>query len=172
MRRFLKRKTIWLTAAAVILAGSMAIHSAMAYFTTYATASGSHAISIGSRTEIQEEFDNWTKHIKIQNTGENECYVRVKVFCGSQFTVDFSSEAGAWEERDGDGYWYYSDILPMGGETKELLAEITIPEDLKESFNVVVIQECTQVLYDENGSPYADWSKIIDTTTDIGGEGE
>ena len=56
--------------------------------------------------------------------------------------------------------------------TKELLAEITIPEDLKDSFNVVVIQECTQVLYKEDGTPYADWSKIIDTTTDIGGEGE
>ena len=56
--------------------------------------------------------------------------------------------------------------------TKELLAEITIPEDLKDSFNAVVIQECTQVLYKDDGTPYADWSKIIDTTTDIGGEGE
>ncbi|MFR5585123.1 MAG: hypothetical protein ACLTLQ_16080 [[Clostridium] scindens] len=81
-------------------------------------------------------------------------------------------EAGAWEERDSDGYWYYNDVLPAGGMTKELLAEITIPEDLKDSFNVVVIQECTQVLYKDDGTPYADWSKIIDTTTDIGGEGE
>ena len=108
MRRFLKKKTVWLTVVAVALAGSMTIHSAIAYFTTYATASGSHPISIGSKTEIVEEFDNWTKHIQIQNTGENECFVRVKVFCGSQFTVQFSGEAGAWEERDGDGYWYYN----------------------------------------------------------------
>ena len=172
MRKFLKKKTVWLTAVAVALAGSMTIHSAIAYFTTYATASGSHPISIGSKTEIVEEFDNWTKHIQIQNTGENECFVRVKVFCGSQFTVQFSGEAGAWEERDDDGYWYYNDVLPAGGMTKELLAEITIPEDLKDSFNVVVIQECTQVLYKDDGTPYADWSKIIDTTTDIGGEGE
>ena len=77
----------------------------------------------------------------------------VKVFCGSQFTVQFSGEAGAWEERDGDGYWYYNDVLPAGEMTKELLAEITIPEDLKDSFNVVVIQECTQVLYKEDGTP-------------------
>ena len=106
MRKFLKKKTVWLTAVAVALAGSMTIHSAIAYFTTYATASGSHTISIGSKTDIVEEFDNWTKHIQIQNTGENECFVRVKVFCGSQFTVQFSGEAGAWEERDSDGYWY------------------------------------------------------------------
>ncbi len=79
MRRFLK-KTVWLTVVAVALAGSMTIHSAIAYSTTYATASGSHSISIGSKTEIVEEFDNWTKHIQIQNTGENECFVRVKVF--------------------------------------------------------------------------------------------
>ncbi|MFR5585124.1 MAG: hypothetical protein ACLTLQ_16085 [[Clostridium] scindens] len=52
MRKFLKKKTVWLTAVAVALAGSMTIHSAIAYFTTYATASGSHTIStIGSKTD-------------------------------------------------------------------------------------------------------------------------
>ena len=172
MRKFLKKKTVWLTAVAVALAGSMTIHSAIAYFTTYATASGSHTISIGSKTDIVEEFDNWTKHIQIQNTGENECFVRVKVFCGSQFTVQFSGEAGAWEERDSDGYWYYNDILPAGGMTKELLAEITIPEDLKDSFNVVVIQECTQVLYKDDGTPYAGLEQDYRYNNRYCGEGE
>ena len=27
-----------------------------------------------------------------------------------------------------------------------------------EAFNVIVVQECTPVLYDENGNAYADWN--------------
>ena len=67
-----------------------------------------------------------------------------------------------------DGYWYYSDIVPVSGNTEELLAQIAIPEEYKESFNVVVVQECTPVLYEEDGTPYADWNRIADTRTDIG----
>lgn len=35
-----------------------------------------------------------------------------------------------------------------------------------DDFNVIVIQECTPVLYDENGNPYADWNVILDTKQD------
>ena len=44
-----------------------------------------------------------------------------------------------------------------------LTVEITPPteEDREflgiESFDVIVIQECTRVRYDENGNAYADW---------------
>ena len=43
-----------------------------------------------------------------------------------------------------------------------------VPQEWKDSFNVVVVQECTPVLYTEDGTPYADWNKKIDTKTDIG----
>ena len=33
----------------------------------------------------------------------------------------------------------------------------------EEDFNVIVVQECTAVLYDENGQPYYDWSILADT---------
>ena len=39
-------------------------------------------------------------------------------------------------------------ILPQ-----ELLKDVTDEKDL----NVIVIQECTPVQYDDNGEPYADW---------------
>lgn len=49
------------------------------------------------------------------------------------------------------------------GESTELF-DIQIgdlPEDFdKESFNVVVIQECTPVVYDEDGNPSADWNTV------------
>ena len=43
-----------------------------------------------------------------------------------------------------------------------------LPEDFdRDSFNVVVIQECTPVVYDEAGNPVADWTTVY---TDYGEE--
>ena len=180
MKKFLRHKTIWLTAAAaVILAGGMCIQSAMAYFTTYVTARGSQTITLGARTERKEDVRDMTKHIIISNVDESDCWVRVKAFTGSQFTIQYSGavdDSGNqyWTLND-DGYWYYKDIVPAGGETQELLAKIEVPEELKDSFDVVVIQECTPVTYLADGTPApADWNRNIDTKTDIGtasGEG-
>ncbi len=39
-------------------------------------------------------------------------------------------------------------------------------------FNVIVVQECTMVVYDKNGKPTADWSKIADSSTNSYGEHE
>lgn len=65
-----------------------------------------------------------------------------------------------------DGYYYYKDMIPAGGSTaNELLVKID-NMDSKEDFNVVVIQECAPVLYDENGNPYANWDMILDSSTD------
>lgn len=170
MKKIFKNKTVWLTAVAVTLAGSMTIHGAMAYFTANASASGGRSISLGSQTEITEEFSDWTKHIVIGNTGNNDCYVRVKVFSGSQFSINFSQpEGNAWSEGE-ESYWYYNEIVPAGEQTSVLDAKINVPEEYKDNFNVVVIQECTPVLYREDGSPYADWSQKIDQTSDFGGE--
>ena len=45
-----------------------------------------------------------------------------------------------------------------------MVVSITGPEDEDmETFNVVVVQECTPVLYNEAGEPYADWALSLDT---------
>jgi len=174
MRKFFKKKAVWLTAAAVLVIGCVSVGPAMAYFTTYTSAAGSQVISLGAQTKIEEpKVENWTKHIDIKNTGTNDCYVRVKAFCGDQFTIDYTDESGNWETRNNDGYWYYKPVVAPNATTSQLLAKINVPENLKSSFNVVVVQECTGVLYDTNGQPYADWTQVIDTTTGIseGGSG-
>ena len=169
MRKFFKRKSTWLAAAALGLTISLSVGSAMAYFTTYAEAEGGYTVSIGSTTKTKEEFSNWTKHVQVENTGDTECYVRVKAFSGSQFPLSYSGEAGAWSQGE-DDYWYYSQILQPGETTSELLIKIeNIPEEFKDSFNVVVVQECTKVLYDENGNPYQDWNQVMDSTSGIKG---
>ena len=164
--RRIRKRTLCLAAAALVLTGTAGLGRAMAYFTTYVTAAGGYPVTLGYETEIEEEVNDMTKHIVISNTGDSDCYVRVKVFSGSQFEISFSN-GGGWSQSD-DGYWYYEEILPVGESTSELLAAITVPEDYTDTFNIVVVQECTPVLYHESGEPYADWEREVDTTTDIG----
>ena len=171
--RFMKNKTFWLGAAAIVMAGSLTAQSAMAYFTTYVKAKGGYEITLGSETEIEEKVKDMTKEITISNTGKTDCYVRVKVFCGSQLDIKFSGAVNDkgedyWTLGD-DGYWYYESVLPAGETTKqELNISYQFPSgDGKASeFNVVVIQECTPVLFDENGNAYADWNHAV--TADSG----
>lgn len=168
----MKKKTIFLTAVAVLLVMVTAIDSAWAYFTTYAQASGGYTLSLGDKTTVDEEFSAWTKHVAITSTEDSESvYIRVKAFCGSEYSLVFSDANGKWTPGE-DGYYYYSDIVTGGGTTEELLVKIeNVPEDVKDadSFNVVVVYESTPVLYREDGTPYADWSSKVNTGTVEGG---
>ena len=62
-----------------------------------------------------------------------------------------------------DGYDYYSGIVAPGASTEEMQIKID-STGLKQDFNVIVVQECTPVLYDADGNPYADWNAVADST--------
>ena len=71
MKKKLNKKTLCLTAAALTLTAGLSVGSAMAYFTTYVTAQGGQELSLGFTEVIpDEEVSDWTKHIKIENTGD------------------------------------------------------------------------------------------------------
>lgn len=158
MKKFREMKKVWLTAAAIALVGGIRLNGAIAYFTTSVSADGGRVLELGNTTEIEEGFENWTKDIKITNTGDVECFVRVKVLAGSQFALQISGEG--WEDR-GDGYWYYKAPVEAGQQTGSLFAKIQIPEEFAEDFNVAVVQESTPALYNENGEAYADWELAV-----------
>lgn len=173
MKKYPDKKIIVLAAAALVLVINLGIGNAMAYFTTYAAAKGEAEISLGLTTTTPEEtVSDWTKHIRIKNTGDFDCYVRIKVFAGAEYQnhLTYSDMSGKWSPG-ADGYYYYSEIVPAGGSTEELLAGIKGIKESMEStgsqrdFNVIVVQECTMVVYDKEGRPTADWSKISDSVT-------
>lgn len=193
MRRFdLKnRKKAHSVAAAAV--SSLAVAAVLmstpgessAYFTAYHTAQWEKALAVGSQTGITEEYDKDTgvKTVTIQNTGETECFVRVKIFSGSQVTLTISGEN--WS-KGAYGYWYYGPALETGtgdgSKTKPLKITVKLPDvhagGQEENApvydqNVVVVQECTQALYrDKADGPgqeaYADWTLSIPAET---GEG-
>lgn len=163
MMNKLSKRTICLAAAAVALTGTLAVGSAYAYFTTYSEAKGNVVFQMGkTRTEPHEEVKEGKKIVSIENTGDYDCYIRVKAYAGNNYSLSYADGgSGKWYDG-GDGYWYYKDILEAGSTSetvlvnipKELLEDITDEKDL----NVIVIQECTPVQYDDNGEPYADWN--------------
>ena len=162
------RKCLCLAAAAVVLASGPAVGRAMAYFTANAEAKGSVTLNMNfTEIEPDEEIVSKVKRISIQNTGDVECYVRVKIFAGQKYQNLLSYEGSSvkWNQNAEDGYFYYSDIVMPQGSTDDdppLLVKLEMLEskaleDGLEDFNVIVIAECTPVLYHEDGSPYADW---------------
>lgn len=168
-----------LVAAAVTLTASLSVGSALAYFTTYCTAEGAYQMSMGfPETDIDEDVIDGSKHVKIVNTGQYDCFVRVKAFAPDYVSLEYTggasengewirfSDEGSWE----DDYWYFNSILESGMETPELLVSYKLPEvpdseneaDTRpEEINIVVVHECTPVLYDEEGNPYADWDNVV-----------
>lgn len=155
------RSIMFMVFLALIMIAAASVPGTLAYFTAYATAKGGVPITLGAKTKVKEEFKNWEKSIQIENTGETDCYVRVKIIAASQFQI--TATGNHWTDG-GDGYWYYSEVLPTGLVTEdELKASITVAKEVKTSFNVVIVQECIPVSYDENGEPtgvlQADWNQ-------------
>ena len=162
MRIKFDKKPVLLAAAALALTATLSVGSAMAYFTAHSEASGAVQLNIGfTETEVEETVDGDGKHVVINNIGDYDCFVRVKVF--SVIDVDYKP-TGSWRDG-GDGYWFYDSVLPAGGSTEELLVTFEYPknteEDKKEEFNIIVVQECTPVVYDAEGNGIADWNRVI-----------
>ena len=164
-----KKKSLCLAAAALTLTAGISAGTAMAYFTTYTEASGGVTLNMGfSETIPKEDFSNWTKHVSVENTGDYDCYIRVKALAGSKYQdgLQYSDSDGKWTPGE-DGYYYYSDPIAPGESTSVLDIRIDSKES-DASFNVVVVQESTKVLYNENNEPYADWTQIADTSETTG----
>lgn len=171
-------KTICLTAAALTLTAGITVGSVMAYFTTYVTAKGGYIVELGfTRTEIEEKVEYGKKVISLTNTGDYDCYVRMKALTGDAYKESLvysePADAGNWTPG-ADEYYYYDDILTPKGSTTEIVVRFAFPEEEEPGdFNVIIIQECTPVLYDENGNPYADWTVTADVSQSVyKGEGE
>lgn len=145
---------VLLAVLAFVAVLGISVKDSLAYFTTYARAQGGKVLTLGNSTELKEEYDG-QKHIRVSNQGNADCYVRVKVFAGS--LVELTYEGSSQWALGSDGYYYYGDIVPVGGMTDELLVSIHASGEIKElgtDFDVIVIQECAPVMYDENGNPY------------------
>lgn len=166
MKKSLNKKTLGLAGAALFLTAGLSVGSVMAYFTTYTQVSGGVSLSLGTTSTIPEEtVEDWTKHVTIENTGDIDCFVRVRAFAGSQYQDSLVYSGENWSLA-ADGYYYYSEILSPGETSGELLIAIDNMES-NQSFNVIVVQESAPVIYDGDGNPIGDWDHILDSGENV-----
>ena len=75
------------------------------------------------------------------------------------------------QKNEFDSYndFFKRKLVPVApGESSSVLDIKIDSKDTKDSFNVVVVQESTKVLYNEKNEPYADWTQIADTSETAG----
>ena len=92
----------------------------------------------------------------------------VKALAGEKYQdgLQYSDSDGKWTPGE-EGYYYYSEPVAPGESSSVLDIKID-SKDTEDSFNVVVVQESTKVLYNEKNEPYADWTQIADTSETAG----
>lgn len=126
-------------------------------------------------TEIEETFEKtdivttFKKEPVVKNTGENDCYVRVRVTISPEEAVTifgdeqvFGGSKANWGYYN--GYYYYKTALKPGEKTTPLFNTVTIKNeylDTIEGFEVTVYQEAVQAKMNAlDGSSTTDYSKI------------
>lgn len=113
-------------------------------------------------TEIEEKFEEtdvatvFTKEPVVTNTGENDCYVRVRVTASPAEQLDITGwDTTNWVYNEEDGFYYYQKVLKAAGagvnaddtKTSALFTTVSVKEDYVntiEGFEVTVYQEAVQ----------------------------
>lgn len=172
-----KRDTI-LAVLAVILVLSASIGAASAYFTSYAEARGGYVVHMGYETVIKENVEGNVKTVTVTNTagpdtdeGTYPVFVRVKVYHGSDCTVDVPAAANWAAENEETGTVYYYTVPLYTGETTGPLAINVFVADGAEvkagdPIDVIVTYESVPAVFNADGSPDRGtaWSNAAEIT--------
>ena len=160
-----KKLTVLSVAAALLVLLCIPVRYALAYFTDYQKAEGSSSLNLSWSTELHETIENEKdKAIVIENNGDTDVIVRVQIFAGDYAEITDHQD---WT-KSGD-WWYYTRVLPKGGETPVLRAVVHTDNAPADDFNIIVVHESARVVYETNTklmAPGNDW----EITPTAGGE--
>lgn len=142
-----KRVAVTLSVALVVSLGVAG--TAWAYYTDTTKAAGMIQFKYDPNpptTEVQETPDGANKVISVQNTGEVDAMVRVKVFDPQISGVKLSFKAApGWTQAvngNDEGWWYYTQPIAPDASTPELKAVVTVDASVDHGFDVIVVQQC------------------------------
>ena len=149
---------------ALVLSLSVTVGATLAYFSDYEQASGGATLRLGGQTKLTEGDAEDQKNIKIENTGETNTIVRVGIY-GPDGMDDPIMDPEKWKLSSKDGMYYYLKVLKPGDSTEanSLIAHMnfhwTAEEDDEGNlevpdyyFEVTVVHEGAQAIYDDNNS--------------------
>ena len=141
-----KKCMIICMAAVLLIASIVPVRFALAYFTDFQEAAGSGTVDLSWSTEPHEVIEHQQdKAITIENTGETDVIVRVRVFAG-----DFAEVTDHTDWTESGDWWYYNKILAPGEESSVLRVVVNSDEVPAEDFNIIVVHESSRVAYESN----------------------
>ena len=100
-----------------------------------------------------EKGISFTKEPYVTNTGNVECYVRVKSVVSDSrveagISIDYNTND--FEYNTEDGYWYYKKILKPGESSEKLFTKVSISADaddlVLDGFDIFVYAESVQTI--------------------------
>lgn len=180
-----KRKII--LAASLLLAVCLTVGITAAWLRTD-TASRKNTFTLAKVScEVEETFDGTVKKdVSIRNTGTADAYIRAAIIVtwmkdgaaaeqtvssvvpqlNKDYTLQFAENSG-WIQLE-DGYWYYTESVPFGESTAQLIDSCTLlegaeaPEGYRLAVEIIasaiqsspakVAEENWRVKIDENGT--------------------
>lgn len=148
MKKAMNKKV--LAIAAILLVLVTAVGVAGAFFSDYDHGVGQATINIGGQTTIDENVQGAQKTIKIHNNGGGEVFVRVAIYGPEDKGMTVTAGTG-WN-KNGD-FWYYQNVLPAGGDTSAIVADISkvpVTVDLSE-LDIIVTHQSVPAVYDVEG---------------------
>lgn len=156
-----KKKFLALMSSFVLILG-ISVGITMAYFTAYSTEAGVQELVLGIETTVNETVKDLDKSVTLTNQGEAPAYVRVRAYYPEMEEVTVQITAGTGWNTGADGWYYYEKPL-LGGETtpSSIDVAVSVAEEFKQEFNIIVVHEAVPVLYTQDGEPYADWNITI-----------
>lgn len=167
MKAVLKKKSVLIAALAVLLIGT-GVAVTLAYLSSR-TPTLTNTFKVGNvTTEIEEPFEQETnttfkKEPSVKNIGENECYVRARVLASPEEALSLKEFSNNWTYDEDDGFYYYNDILPAGGQTDAIFKKVEVKDTSIDGFEVTVYQEAVQTkVYAQDGTFTTDPDKIWD----------
>ena len=174
----MKRKKYW--AALLVLASIRLVAGTSAVFLSLSEKK--NEITVGSNEiEIVEDFKlpdhikygeetTFQKKVQIKNNGTAKVFVRASIRYSNNFMspyVTLSKPEGAWSyipEEQGQelgGYYYFTDPLPAGTVTPDLLKSVVISADAPQSaykdFDLIVYAESIQTTYADYKEAWRDY---------------
>ena len=145
------KKTIAIIIIAVLGLLLMA-QQVYAYFYQILTVNGTRNIVINNgEITVTSTEDNGQVNLTIQNTGNMESSVRLKVFAVTSKNYEIED----WTKEE-DGYYYYQEPI----QPKETINNIVLPISISDT-NMITVVESLPTTYQENGIPNVNWNKKI-----------
>ncbi len=173
MKRMWKSKYGIVVITAVVLVALASAYGVTSAMQLKQTNSVENIFTVGTvNTEIVEIFQKinnheYQKEPRVTNTGNNSCYVRIRLEitpmeAHDRISLDFDTEN--WIKPDGSDWYYFKQEVAPGHSTTPLFTKVTVDYNETDKpwmdFDIILYQEAVQSEVTTGGETITDMTEI------------